>query len=274
MSENICKFVKSKNVMENINIINFVYEKEANFNQSFIVSACHGLYLAITGNGVLHTLIGDYQISAGDLFLTFSSKQFYIENISNLQYIYISFIGLRASGLFERLHVSYYSPVYTGFSFLRERWISDFENSNMFNIDLICEGLLLYTFSFLCECDEEIIKKTDENGILNLKTYVDMHYTEPTLNLKSVSKLYNYSPKYVSYAFVKLVKISFSEYLRNLRINHAQRLLKCGICNIQEVAYSSGFTDAQYFSKVFKKSLNISPTDYLKKCASKMKNNY
>ena len=230
MSENICKFVKSKNVMENINIINFVYEKEANFNQSFIVSACHGLYLAITGNGVLHTLIGDYQISAGDLFLTFSSKQFYIENISNLQYIYISFIGLRASGLFERLHVSYYSPVYTGFSFLRERWISDFENSNMFNIDLICEGLLLYTFSFLCECDEEIIKKTDENGILNLKTYVDMHYTEPTLNLKSVSKLYNYSPKYVSYAFVKLVKISFSEYLRNLRINHAQRLLKCGIC--------------------------------------------
>ena len=144
----------------------------------------------------------------------------------------------------------------------------------MFNIDLICEGLLLHTFSFLCECDEEIIKKTDENGILNLKTYVDMHYTEPTLNLKSVSKLYNYSPKYVSYAFVKLVKISFSEYLRNLRINHAQRLLKCGICNIKEVAYSSGFTDAQYFSKVFKKSLNISPTDYLKKCASKMKNNY
>lgn len=272
MSENICKFVKSKNSLENINIINFVYEKQASFKQNFIISACHSLYFVVNGNGILHTAKGDFPISNGDLFLTFASKPFYIQNIDSLQYIYISFIGLRASGLFERLNISYSSPVYNDFSFLRDRWMDDFENSNMFNIDLKCESLLLHTFSYLCKCDEEVIKKSDTSGILNLKAYVDMHYTECDLNLKSVSEHFFYSPKYVSYAFIRLVKLPFSEYLCNLRLNHAQRLLKCGIKNIQEVAFSSGFSDAQYFSKLFKKEFNVSPSQYYKNCETKTEN--
>ena len=78
---------------------------------------------------------GDYQISRGDLFLTFSSKPFYIQNLDNLQYIYISFVELRVSGLYERLHISEHEPVYIELSFLREKWIDDFENSNAYFSD-------------------------------------------------------------------------------------------------------------------------------------------
>lgn len=262
--ESVCKFAQSKNVTENINVINFVYEKEADFKQSFILPACYGIYLVTDGSGVLHTTRNDYNISEGDLFFTFSSKPYYIQNTGDLKYIYISFIGLRVMPLFERLNISYSSPVYEGFSFLRERWVEDFSNSNSFNIDLVCEGLLLHSLSYLCRNNEEIIKDTGSNGMLELKAYVDMHYAESDLNLKTVSQKFNYSYKYVSNAFIGLTRIPFSAYLSSLRLNHARQLLKNGINNIQEAAYSSGFSDAQYFSKAFKKKYGLSPTEYRK----------
>lgn len=264
MFENSCKFVHSKRQSEDITIINFVYEKIADFKQSFIYSGCHCIYLVTEGKGILHTANREYALSYGNLFFTFASKPFYIENSGDLQYLYISFIGLRPYSLFERLGISYISPVYNNFSFLRERWINDFENSNIDNIDLKCESLLLHTLSFLCRSKEETSRRNKTNGILELKTYVDMHYTDSSLNLKSVSQKFNYSYKYASNAFKSLTRISFSSYLCNIRLDHAQRLLQSGVGNIQEIAFSSGFSDAQYFSKSFKKRFMLSPTEYRK----------
>lgn len=261
--DNICKFVKSDRPIENINIINFVYEKRCEFRQSFITSASHALYIVTSGSGVLHTLNKNFTLNEGDLFLTFSSKPYYIENRNNLQYIYISFIGLRSSGLFERLDISYKKPVYNGFSFITKHWIEAFNTTTDNNIDLKCESLILYTFSFLCKKLEENIKVKASNNILLLKQYVDNNYTDPLLSLKSVSEKYHYSPKYLSSAFSKLTKIPFTEYLTNLRINHAKALLKSGKTNIQEIALSSGFSDPQYFSRTFKNRCGVSPKNYL-----------
>ena len=155
MEENICKFVQTKNVMESINILNFVYEKKAEFKHTFIIPAAHSVALVTDGEGVLHTTCGEFSLSKGSLFFTFSTKPYYIENIDGLQYIYISFIGRRTSGLFERLGISEKSPVYHECSFLRERWLHDFEETNSFNIDLVSEGLLLYSLSHLCICSDE-----------------------------------------------------------------------------------------------------------------------
>lgn len=260
--ENFCKFASSKSAAESISIINFVYEKEANFKQSFFFSACYGIYLVTGGTGILHTARNDYGISEGDLFFTFSSKPYYIQNRGGLQYIYISFIGLRAPSLLERLKISYSSPVYKGFGFLRERWEEDFENANDYNIDLVCEGLILHSLSYLCSQNKETVNRTGSSGMAELKAYVDMHFAEQSLNLKTVSKKFNYSYKYVSNAFIGLTRISFSSYLSNLRLTHAQKLLENSMSNIQEIAYSSGYSDAQYFSKAFKKRFKLTPTEY------------
>lgn len=232
---------------------------------AYINIVAHGYISVADGSGILHTAKNDYPISRGDIFFTFSSKPFYIENSGGLEYIYISFIGLRASALFERLNISYSEPVYKGFDFLRERWTEDFGSANSFNTDLICEGLLLHSLSYLCRRnEEENIKNSGSNGILELKAYVDMHYAEADINLKTVSQKFNYSYKYASNAFIGLTRIPFSRYLCNLRLEHAQQLLKSGISNIQEVARSSGFSDAQYFSKAFKKKYKLTPTEYCK----------
>ena len=263
-TDNVCKFVKTENLNKNINIINFVLEKKSEFKQSFIIPAYYGLHIVINGSGVLHTREGDFKITKGNIFFTFCSKPYFIQNDGDLQYIYITFVGLRASGLFSRLNISYSSPVYKDFDFILEHWISSFENSNENNIDLVCESLLFYTLSYLCTQSDEVLAKNKTNKILDIKRYIDSHYLEPELSLELVSELFNYSPKYVSSAFVKLTKSTFSNYLKTLRMEHAKILIKNGITNIQEMASSCGYDDAQLFSKTFKKSFGISPREFCK----------
>ena len=58
--------------------------------------------------------------------------------------------------------------------------------------------------------------------------------------------------------------ITYSEYLRNLRIRYAASLFDHGIDSVKNVAFLSGFTDPMYFSGVFKKVTGLSPKEYKK----------
>jgi transcriptional regulator GlxA family with amidase domain len=50
--------------------------------------------------------------------------------------------------------------------------------------------------------------------------------------------------------------------LREARIKHACQLLRQTTKTVAEVAYSCGFSDPKYFSRCFKQSIGMSPTDY------------
>ena len=59
--------------------------------------------------------------------------------------------------------------------------------------------------------------------------------------------------------------IGYAQYLRNLRIKHAITLFENGIDSVKNVAFLSGFSDALYFSSVFKAELGMSPAEYKRK---------
>ena len=52
------------------------------------------------------------------------------------------------------------------------------------------------------------------------------------------------------------------EYISDLRIHYAKRLLKSGCSNISEVAARCGYTDRFYFSKIFKRETGQTPKEY------------
>lgn len=58
--------------------------------------------------------------------------------------------------------------------------------------------------------------------------------------------------------------MNFTEYVKNYRIEISKKLLKDTNKNISEIAYETGFADARYFSKQFKKTVGIKPTEYRK----------
>lgn len=262
MLENICKFASTKKPEDNINILNFVYEQKAVFKNQFEIFATYSIALVTEGVGVLHTSLGNHDLKKGSLFFTFSAKPYFIENIENLKYIYISFIGQRIVALQERLHITYNSPVFDGFDFLIDLWMETLVRSKETNTDLFCEGLLLYSLAFICNKDEETVAPQKKNGILLVKEYVDSNYTDKTLTLTTVSEKFSYNHKYLSHAFRNLVRAKFSQYLRDRRLSHAEALLKNGVSNINDVAELSGFSDPIYFSKLFKQRYGVSPKKY------------
>ena len=54
------------------------------------------------------------------------------------------------------------------------------------------------------------------------------------------------------------------EFIRNIRLKHACKILKKQSLHIAEVAYAVGFSDPNYFTLCFKAQFNITPTDYRK----------
>ena len=259
---NICKFINTQKHSDTIQVINFVYEKEACFPREYLLLSTYSLALVTGGRGVLHTPSEAHPIGEGDLFMTFPARGHYIENTGGLRYIYISFAGLRVQTLLQRLKISWDSPVFPGFRFLTDLWETVFAASNDQNSDLFCESLILQTFAYICRDKEEKGYGEKTNNLLLAKEYIDLHYTDSALTLNSVSQRFSYNPKYFSAAFKKMVRVNFSEYLKIKRLSYAASLIESGITNIADLAELCGYKEPLYFSKSFKKQYGMSPRQW------------
>ena len=133
--------------------------------------------------------------------------------------------------------------------------------------DLIAESILLYTFYFLGQnvIPLETNKNSEQNNaFLNIKKYIDDNFSQRKLSLGLISSELSYSPKYISSLFKKRFKIGISEYLNTIRIQNACTLINQGFTNVSDIANRCGYEDPQYFSKVFKKQIGVSPKSYIK----------
>jgi len=95
--------------------------------------------------------------------------------------------------------------------------------------------------------------------------YVLIHYRNDELRIEDIAKEVGLNPQYFGRIFKKEMKISFSEYLNNVRMVNARELLLKTNKNITEIAYEVGYFSLQNFQHVFKKSEKISPGDFRKR---------
>lgn len=106
-------------------------------------------------------------------------------------------------------------------------------------------------------------KQSNVDAISNLaKKYVEQHYMEPNFNISYLAEEMNVSISYLSTIFKQTMGTNLSTYIISLRMNHAKELLQDIKYSISDVALLSGYEDSRYFSKLFKKKLNMTPTEY------------
>lgn len=97
------------------------------------------------------------------------------------------------------------------------------------------------------------------NGALD---YIDLYYSDNTLNLKILADFLGISTSYLSMLFSTTKGVTFKQYLNEKRLTHAIQLLRETNLPISEIATTTGFNDANYFSKVFKSKFTTSPISY------------
>lgn len=119
---------------------------------------------------------------------------------------------------------------------------------------------------FIIRCrkyEENVIKEIDVDNrvIQEAATYIYEHYSEQLL-LDSVAEKFGLSKSFLSKKFKKETGFGFKEYIINLRIQHACRLLLETDRSITDIAFECGFNDSNYFGDAFRKVKGISPRAY------------
>lgn len=99
-------------------------------------------------------------------------------------------------------------------------------------------------------------------------SYLNEHINQP-LNTKDMEKRFYLTYKYMGTAFKKETGSTILQYHTQLRIDSAQRLLSMTQFSIDEISRQLGYSDALYFSRVFKKQYGLSPQNYRKSHTSK-----
>lgn len=100
-----------------------------------------------------------------------------------------------------------------------------------------------------------------ENILLQLKAYIDAHYAQK-ITLSQLAEDFGYTPNYISSAFKKRFGDSPIQYLNHVRLQKACELLVQTSGSVQEIAQAVGFSDANYFSRLFSRQFCLSPATY------------
>lgn len=93
--------------------------------------------------------------------------------------------------------------------------------------------------------------------------YINEYYNDK-ISLEEIASKMNITPEYLSRLFTKEIGKSFSDYLKEYRIEKAKKLLNSFGIKVYEVAEQVGYSDPKYFCKIFKDVTGISPKEYMK----------
>lgn len=94
---------------------------------------------------------------------------------------------------------------------------------------------------------------------------INEHLDDPDFNVEKLTEDVGISRAQLHRKMKEITGISTGEFIRNLRLEQAERLIKEGRINITQIAYAVGFNNQTHFSTVFKKHFGMTPTEYSEK---------
>lgn len=151
----------------------------------------------------------------------------------------------------------YAGAVKYNFSY-RRSYISDIQNCAGF--EELRDWFLGKTRE-ICRNMENAKEKEAVTIIEKAKTYIDENFKKD-ISLDMVSREVDISPYYFSKLFKQETGSNFIEYLTDIRLRNARELLKNSGYSIKEVCVESGYSDPNYFSRIFKKYEGVTPSEF------------
>jgi two-component system, response regulator YesN len=125
----------------------------------------------------------------------------------------------------------------------------------------IVQEFLLFIYEVLDLAAKQ--KKSARVDVIELAIqFMERNFQRQNLRLEDVAAEVERSSAYLSSLFTKKQGRSFSELLTSIRLKEAQRLLVESTRPIQQIAEMTGFYNPNYFSRLFKQSLGVTPRTF------------
>lgn len=93
--------------------------------------------------------------------------------------------------------------------------------------------------------------------------YIGENYPDMSLSVAQLSVVFQMNASYLGYLFKKVYNQSLVQYITQIRLEAARRLLANSQARLADIAGQVGYADVFYFSKKFKKQFGLSPKSYI-----------
>ena len=161
---------------------------------------------------------------------------------------------------------------------LLERITSNYENVLKVRKESILELQNIYRYQTITEyvntltnwmrrfhdlISEEFDDYKNKQKIQQAVSYIHENYNKD-LNMAVVSNYISMNYSLFSYAFKQYTGTNFVNFLKDLRMQEAKRLLETTDMRVNEISQAVGYENEKHFMKIFKATLGVSPTEYRK----------
>lgn len=232
------------------------------------VRSYHVVHFILSGKGSLHINEHVFECQQGDVFIIPAGKVSFYQASSTdpWSYAWLNFLGINSDMYISQLMTSS-DDIYVLHHLETEKYkkaifeILSIPNNSPGSY-FLANSILLRVMSFLYEDvgfqdnNWQKISITEE-----IKFFLDMKYSKK-IKLQDVARKFGIHPNYMTRIFHDKYGVSPKQYLMDLKIKKACRLLTTTELPISVIAASLGFDDQLAFSKIFKKELKMSPTKY------------
>ena len=250
------------NVFEGVNpnIIYFIHSSKKSRWSTHEIIDFHSFVFVLDG-GVTYFIEGEkYEAVKGDVVYIPPGKE-RLAFTSDMHYVAVDFT-LEEDIIFpfNTINKIQHMNSYTGyFDEFNTEWLQQGHEYK-----LRCKGLLLVILhKLILEGNDEPSNKNVEQ----IKAYILQNYQKP-ITLETIADNLSLSPVYCGAIFKKYENCYISHYINKIRVNHSIMLMQKSNLNISEIAFQAGYNDNYYFSKVFKKLIGMTPSNYRKCCYS------
>jgi signal transduction histidine kinase/AraC-like DNA-binding protein/DNA-binding LacI/PurR family transcriptional regulator len=115
--------------------------------------------------------------------------------------------------------------------------------------------------------DSKSLSQPTSNLVKQALSYLHQNYSEAALSRHELATAIGTSKQHLDRIFSKEMQLSVIDYLNRLRVEHAKQRLIATTDDITTIATQVGYNDSAYFSRVFRKLVGTSPSEYRKRTA-------
>lgn len=170
--------------------------------------------------------------------------------VFSIKEAYLIFTALMT--LFYREGVSGSARVYEGYEKLSYHYG---------DADAMIDYLMEHTLGYLSEEQPVLKTEVSHKTIRKMLEFIHDNFTTE-ISIQSLSERFYLSPNYLCHLFKKEVGENFIEYISRLRIEYACKLLAQKDLPIKQIGEKCGFNDYFYFTRIFKRIVSQTPTQY------------
>ena len=139
--------------------------------------------------------------------------------------------------------------------------------NNLINKNLRLKGKYSGSQQQKDKIEDKVVKGNDEVLMERIMKAINDHLSDSDFNVEVLTSEVGISRAQLHRKMKEMTGLPVSEFIRNIRLEQAVRLLKEQKVNVTQVAYAVGFSNLAHFSTVFRKQFGVSPTEYIEQKA-------